>query len=288
MRLLFYFIIIINLLFSIICYKRAITFREVITKAKLCKICYSKNSVFNISKNKMMNIYDNYFYINDTKTKAFCYIFHNDKIIDICFKGTSNYNDVCINIDMCLESYINKEIKIHKGFLNKYLSIKSIIFDYVAKIIKNNQIEEICLNGHSSGGAIASIATLDMTYLYKDKIIKCITFGAPKIGNKKFVEEYNSQVKFSLRIINKNDIIPYLPPIPLIYNHNHKAFALNDYNHYTTTYDYNHYEDNNNRTNFYNLRQLLRNVYNYFKTNHGVSKYIKNLSIYNLNEFIHK
>lgn len=282
MRLLFYLFIIINFLFFAICYKKTITVKEVIRKARLCKICYSKNSVFNISKNKMMNFYDNYIYINDTKTKAFCYIFHNSKVIDICFKGTSNYDDVCINMDFCLKSYISDDIKIHKGFLNKYLSIKSRVFNYIKEIIKNNEIEEICLNGHSSGGAIANIASIDISNLYKDKVIKCITFGAPKIGNKRFIEEYNSKVRLSLRIINKNDIIPFLPPLPYIYNHNHEAQALSEYNHYNESYK------NNSYSYIYNFRQIVKDIYNYLKTNHGISKYIKNLSIYNLNDTIYK
>lgn len=271
MRLLF-IIIIINFLLSIIGFnlKNKITYKEVIIKAKLCKVCYSKKPYFNITKNKMMNIYDNYIFINETKTKSICFIYYNKEIIDICFKGTSTNSDVCINMDFLLKDYKNKNILIHEGFLNNYLSLKSILITKINYICSKNNIKEICFNGHSSGGVIANLASYDLSLLYKDKLIKCITFGSPKIGNKAFIEEYNKRVNISLRIVNKYDIIQYLPPIPLIYNHNHEAIELDNYK------------------NQYSITKIIMNIYDYFKNIHAISRYIKNLSNYNLNETINK
>ena len=111
------------------------------------------------------------------------------------------------------------------------------------EIISNNNIEDIYISGHSSGGAIANIASLDLYYLYPNIRINTITFGSPRVANKAFIEEYNKNIKNSIRIVNKNDIIQYLP-LPIIYHHIHKPIILLDnlknkniiYNHEIKTY----------------------------------------------------
>lgn len=227
---------------------------EIITKAKMCKICYSKLTKFNITKNKMLNIYDNYIPIIETKTKSACYIFYNKNQIDICFKGTSTINDICFNFDIYPRIFINEKIRIHNGFLKKYLSMKNNIIKNINQILNENDIKEISFNGHSSGGAIANIASLDMSYIYENMNIKCVTFGAPRVGNKEFIEEYNKRIQKSLRIVNENDIITQVP-LPIIYIHNHKPIIIN-----------------NNSKKEFNI-----NIIDYYKTIHSMTSYIKNL-----------
>ena len=228
---------------------------EMIIKAKLCRICYSKLTVFNISRNKMFNIYDNYIYINEKKTKSVCYIFYNNKTIDVCFKGTSSITDICFNINAYPKLFINNKIRLHNGFLLKYLAIKDEIISNLKEIIKKNDINEISFNGYSAGGAIANIASLDMSYIFKNLNIKCITFGSPRVGNIHFIKTYNEKIVNSIRIINKNDIIPLVPP-PIIYRHIHEPLVIKNK------------KDNNHWT---------FNIYNYFKYTHSIMTYIKNL-----------
>ena len=232
---------------------------EIITKAKMCRICYSRLLKFNISRNKMLNMYDDYIYITETKTKSACYIFYNKNQIDICFKGTSTFNDICFNFDIYPRIFINENIRIHNGFLKKYLSMKNNIIKTINFIVHNktNKIREISFNGHSSGGAIANIASLDMSYIYENYNIKCVTFGAPRVGNKEFMDEYNKRIKNSLRVVNKNDIITYVP-LPIIYTHNHKPMIITNHHSLIST-------------------SPSINIINYFRTVHSISTYIKNL-----------
>jgi predicted lipase len=222
----------------------------------------------------MLNIYDNYTYLNDTNNKSFCYIFYNKNKIDICFKGTSNINDFYSNLQICPSIYFNNtNIQIHNGFLNKYLSLKNSIISILNNItIDNNNDKqiEISFNGHSSGGGIATIAALDFSYIYNDYDydIKCYTFGAPIIGNSYFINEFNKRINKnknrsnSYRIINEYDVIPYL-----------------------NLYENNNNNDNNNeqeirlknvkRTPFI---EIIKNIYEYLKITHGITRYIKNLN----------
>lgn len=241
------------LLFLLLSYSNSYHLKDMLlVKGRLCKICYSKKANFNIKKNKLLNVYNNYIYVNDNKTNSYFYIFYNNSSMDICFKGTSNIKDVYINLNIYPRSFINNDIKIHSGYLYKYLSLKDVLIEKINTIRNNNDIKEITFNGHSSGGAIANIAALDISYLYKDIYINSITFGSPKIGNKYFVEEYNKNIKNSVRVVNNNDIIQYLPPF--IYKHNHKPLVINTTNKIKTF-----------------------NIYNYFKYIHQISTYIKKL-----------
>ena len=251
MKLVKFILLLITLIFVHIC-PFIINKTDMIVKAKLCRICYSKTTKFNISKNKMFNIYDRYIYINKKATKSVCYIFYNKHQIDVCFKGTSTLTDICFNLDIYPKIFIDDKIRIHTGFLNKYLSLKDDIKFNVDKIIKTNEIKQLSFNGYSAGGAIANIASLEFSYIYNIPI-NCITFGAPRVGNIHFIDKYNSRNITSLRIINKNDIIPSILP-PIIYRHIHNPLIIE------------------NKYNYWSL-----NIYSFFRYAHSIITYIKNL-----------
>ena len=86
-----------------------------------------------------------------------------------------------------------------------------------------------------------------------------MTFGSPKVGNENFVDEYNKYVKDSYRIVNKNDIIEHLP-LPIIYKHIHEPIYLEE----------------NKR---FKKHDKFLNVYQYFKYNHQIITYIRNLIV---------
>jgi len=261
-KYLLFIIKILNLCLVIYTYK--INKNDLILKAKLCKICYSKTSKLNINRNNMTRIYDNYMFINETSTMTISYLFYNKNQIDIFFKGTSNIKDNYFNLDIYPKSYISPIIKVHRGFLSKYLSLKDIILCEIKNIMNNGTIHKITCNGHSSGGAIASIAIIDLynelnMIKRNDIIFESITFGSPRVGNNEFIKLYNKCVNKSLRVVNWNDIIQYVPPsIPFLYKHIHNPLKLNECK---------------KINNF--------NFYKYFKIGHGISKYIKNIIICN-------
>lgn len=226
-------------------------YKNIIIKSRLCRLCYTKP----IKAKNILNIYNNYICLNELNNTK-CIIFYNNTSIDICFKGTTNIENMYSNMHFFLKNYDN--IKVHNGFLNQYLIIKNKLFDNIDYIIKNNNIGEISLSGHSSGGAIANIASIDFCKKYNDIQIKCVTFGSPKVGNEDFVNEYNKYVKDSYRIVNKNDIIEHFP-LPVIYKHIHEPIYLEE-----------------------NKRFKINNIYNiyqYFKHKHHIITYIMNLIV---------
>jgi hypothetical protein len=245
---------------------------ELIIKAKLCKICYSRTGRFNISRNKMLYIYDNYLLINETSTRSISYIFYNKNQIDICFKGTSNIRDNYFNFNICPKTFESPEIKIHNGFLSKYLSIRDKMMEHIKDIMARGDINKITCNGHSSGGAMATIAVIDIYDNIlrvegnegRDMTIECVTFGSPRVGNSGFISKYNECVNNSVRIVNWNDIIQFVPPpIPYLYRHIHKPLLLNECR----------------KINLWNEVKYISymNIYRYLKKSHGITGYIKNI-----------
>lgn len=78
-------------------------------------------------------------------------------------------------------------------------------------------IDTLYIIGHSQGGALASLfhAYISQNDLGLSHVfVKAITFGAPMVGNKKFVDWYNLNLGYRFKgvhIANKEDMVPDLP-----------------------------------------------------------------------------
>lgn len=69
------------------------------------------------------------------------------------------------------------------------------------------------VTGHSLGGAIAVHAALDLVSINL-KVDTLYTYGAPRVGDKKFAEWFVdfSKIKSIYRITHARDPVPHLPP----------------------------------------------------------------------------
>ena len=97
-------------------------------------------------------------------------------------------------------------VKMHSGFIRAYLSVRDQIHDAV----KQSDITQWRITGHSLGGALANLCGLDLQYNF-GLAIQVYTFGAPKVGNDAFVESYNRRVPESWRVVHGWDIVAKLP-----------------------------------------------------------------------------
>lgn len=84
----------------------------------------------------------------------------------------------------------------------------------------------VLVTGHSLGGALASLAALDIArYVGVPKCsIRCYTFGAPRTGNHAFARDYNSYVPDTWHVINDQDYITRaLKFISMYKRHGHRT-----------------------------------------------------------------
>jgi len=75
------------------------------------------------------------------------------------------------------------------------------------------------ITGHSLGGALATLAAIDIATNTTFASPTVYTFGAPRVGDPPFVKAYNCTVPIHWRIQNKFDIVPHLPT--LVYHSPH-------------------------------------------------------------------
>jgi hypothetical protein len=105
-------------------------------------------------------------------------------------------------------------IIIMRYFHKLYQRIQNTLLEYIQKA-SDPSIKQIIFVGHSLGGAMSSIAALD---LVRSGVIKktsispvLITYGQPRTGNYAFANEVFKNVPVILRYTNQKDIVPTIP-----------------------------------------------------------------------------
>lgn len=102
----------------------------------------------------------------------------------------------------------SRPVKMHKGFINAYLSVRDEIHAHVQK----SKTTQYRITGHSLGGAIATLCAVDLQYNFGQKVaIEVYTFGSPRAGNDAFSDSYNRRVPGTWRVVNGWDAVAGLP-----------------------------------------------------------------------------
>jgi len=167
------------------------------------------------------NVYDDQFmktcdhFVENINTDTQCIIDTNDKKLFVCFRGSDHIKDwqSNFNLDMKKTWSYSKENnnKFHDGFLNAWCSVKEEITNKIKDSLESNDIEEIIFTGHSAG-TVCNLAAYDLYKLIKGKDIpmQVITFGSPRCCNKDFENDFESRIKCT-RFVLDRDIITLFP-----------------------------------------------------------------------------
>ena len=150
------------------------------------------------------------FDIKETDTQGYIYRRHDAVII--AFRGSQQVPDWFTDFDgfQVVYPYDNpsSDIKVHKGFIGAYKSVRETIHEAIKRI----NPKTIITCGHSLGGALATLCAVDMQYNFSDKVLFCYTSGSPKVGNKSFMESFNKRIPNMVRTYMYRDIVPKCPP----------------------------------------------------------------------------
>jgi hypothetical protein len=149
----------------------------------------------------------------------------------ICvFRGTDSIND-CVqhNLQILPIDYaINGTYcgKVHQGFLHYYTKIRAVgIINMLNKaharmVMSNTSCQtppQFTFVGHSLGGVVVLCALEFFEEIESDqdaaKRIKCVTFGAPALGDKALKQYVNKRIPDIKRLVYSNDIVPNLPSV---------------------------------------------------------------------------
>lgn len=145
------------------------------------------------------------------------YYFLNDNILYIYFNGSNDVQDWLDNFNTIRTKVTINNIycgKIHTGFMNYYENIQETFL----QLIRNNiQVSEIHITGYSLGGSCV-IAALYASFIDNCPPITVVTFGSPRIGNKKFTKLFKKRIHKSIRVVNDNDPVTKVP-LPIRFTH---------------------------------------------------------------------
>lgn len=136
------------------------------------------------------------------------FIYENKTDIILAFQGSNQLSDWLddFKFHQIWAKRVNLGVlgeKIHEGFWNNYSKLRSDIFTVIKKSKKR-----ISICGHSLGGASALLCRADLLrnfYIDADTY----TFGAPKVGNKKFYDFVLEENVLQFR--NNRDIVTFVP-----------------------------------------------------------------------------
>lgn len=121
------------------------------------------------------------------------------------------------------------------GFSAVYRSLRmapantaSIVRDAIKGHLESGAATTVTVCGHSLGGALATLLTLDVALNTSCRSPTSYTYASPRVGDHLFAGFYNAAVPYTYRIANRQDLVPQVPPVlPLPYEHVNTVYELN-------------------------------------------------------------
>lgn len=166
-----------------------------------------------------------------------------DRII-IAFRGTTTTANIITDLKVALDLVNNflpsREVethpknsikgwmraKLHHGFALAYHEVADELLIRIEQLLSEER-RPVYLTGHSLGGALATICSLDLILsgiVSNANQLTVITFGSPKCGNKKWTAVYNMMLPSNWNIRIESDVVTKLPGFP--YKHVGKTVLL--------------------------------------------------------------
>nr|KYP57257.1 Lipase [Cajanus cajan] len=113
---------------------------------------------------------------------------------------------------------------VESGFLSLYtsaisdnpsfMSLQEMVREEIGRILKSYEGENLSLTitGHSLGAALATLTAYDVrNYFLRAPPVTVISFGGPRVGNRRFRQRLERQGTKVLRIVNSDDVITKVP-----------------------------------------------------------------------------
>lgn len=148
--------------------------------------------------------------VEEPEAEVFGFIAESQDKIIVVFRGTRTFKDNETDQDLyqVLYPFVGNAGKTHRGFTCTYQSARN---ELIRELTKLSTTKRLLVAGHSLGGALALLASLDFAVNSGFKNLIVYTYGSPRTGDPDFASRFDQTVKNSIRISNIHDIIPTLP-----------------------------------------------------------------------------
>jgi len=154
----------------------------------------------------------------------------------VAFAGTNELKDWGRHVFVRRRKLAGIGGLVHRGWLSDWRKTQSTFIGAVREAMQHNDDLLIC--GHSYGGSMAQLAaaTAAVQMVSGDRI-HLYTFGAPRLGNKKFARQLDGLIPRHFRHTIKTDPVPHLPlgirykhaGMHVLHPHNPRPHAMASY-----------------------------------------------------------
>ncbi len=118
--------------------------------------------------------------------------------IIVAFRGTADGGDAWVDLNYPTKPFLGEGLgwgAVHGGFYDAYLSVADLL-DEKLTVTTNPDAPRIWITGHSLGGALASVATVELlarsSLGWTTNLGGMATFGSPRVGDTTFYERAES------------------------------------------------------------------------------------------------
>jgi triacylglycerol lipase len=130
----------------------------------------------------------------------------------VCIRGTQTPREWLANFTAVPSPF--NEVSgfglVHLGFERMNRSVRTSIQQGLTGIDPGVRVTVV---GHSLGGAMATLAAVDMKRNFGRTLVDVCTFGAPRVGKPDFRRNFNSEIPRCFRVTNQFDIVPHVPSL---------------------------------------------------------------------------
>jgi len=145
------------------------------------------------------------------KKEVFGFIAESKNDIVIAFRGYASYPaDLVAAYDILQIPYlfVRNGGKTSRGFTCIYSSTRDRLVREVNKLPAS---KTLFVTGHNYGGAIATLAALDLAVNTKFGHPIAYSYGSPRVGDPDFAHRYDRRVTHTFRVVNIHDSFPTFP-----------------------------------------------------------------------------
>jgi len=166
--------------------------------------------------------------VSDDPSNSFGFVGYNsahDEIV-VSFRGTEPTSLTNWVEDLTIDKVDFPGVSgahVHSGFYNNYLSVSQQTETAVDALLALYPSATVYFTGHSLGGAMATVATLDAAVSWNiagDQLAH-YSFGSPRVGDPTFATSFTTIVGSDnhYRVVNDDDLVPHVLPMIAGFHH---------------------------------------------------------------------
>jgi hypothetical protein len=182
------------------------TLENAMTLADFAHLAYFKPAY--VQKQLKAWGYDSFDWIENQDTDTQVFLAGKDEHLVVCFRGTSSFKDVLVDLNFFKTEAFGGVGKVHRGFQRALDSVWNKVKDAADKMGVKKKLF-VC--GHSLGAALAQLAAHRFA-LAGYHVSHVYVFGSPRVANREFMEHYNELLAAKTFLhINNKDIVTTVP-----------------------------------------------------------------------------